>query len=1649
MKKSFWLLLVFLLLFQPSVLALTYSGGSTVSSSDWDSYKEYHGLDSTLPLKTPTGLNFNRELWEDLGIIVYGDNSNVPREQNDFKTVTNGYYSNNGTKGEYRFHGLNQEGNKVSNIDFPNDATSSVGIEDRKWWYQPWVTSSPAYGSFSSKSGKISKYNERALLGNTEEEIIIANWINQGLNFNVKQGTINGTNSATSLDPMNYVNVSSPPTTRMSGQGTMFHRSVYTGKTWYQTFPIAKIKEKKRTPVKADIPSDQIKVLNVDANGTVTLSVMVTGELLDDLIFGDPVSESANYHRKDIESWDFELTNNVTNELLTKSGIRKSVKSGYSLFEVAIPKAKYESLLNEQNMYSITFTGTTHVNFASNKRSSDTTTTIREQKGVVLIDDIGTPEVPAEFAGEEVEVRYVPIEFSVSVPKAILDVDTLPVSLSVTNDEQAIDRFISVDGRVLSQLEEDRFLNGQHKFPEIGEDQLYQYRISYIHELSGEEYYYQSYVVVHDSIPRAQVRVEGTPKVNRRMQVTADPSITGEYLKSRSTVQISNFTISTPDNEQIYYGTTNAEYKEFLRKSEGNIIANVTVSNQYGSRNYTQQMFIHQDFEPDIIALIWNNNLARGEQLDVFFEGASLDGDTVVDSHYEIYYDSNKDGVLDQLVDSGVWNGSINYSPLELGDYEIKFDVKESFGEATIAEHVTEADRKTMTVTREFFVDNLTPMTKLYTDIEYSFPMLDVAFLVDEAYPRTENDYIRDNRVDITNKFRVNSMIANVDVWDMHTYVFSQSAHKTRNTGGSYPSSTTSYSSGGYSGTLNRYSVTNNPYTVDQGSWKTQRTYQSFSSSCSNSRTLQADGSWSGSDSSCPSSKYINSGGYSGSIPRTSTSGPYTSNGGKTRTWYANYSGTLSKSSTYWDSNYVTYNDYTGYYSGTVYKDVKQQYLPSYGVETNKYIVYMANAAINNTNDLNYVNDLAKDAKIILIGDPSLSTQTLFNHDHFINYTSDTEALIREIIELIQSENPIRNEIAILINEQFNLSYADIDAEGDPITEVGFQYVHESGYFDNSLGQEIGTETEFSMANPFVTTIKTSFSKPGKYDIYRLIQDDPNAFPELGKNSNLANFQLVAHRKPIAKATLDWDYDALKGIYLTEWVDASYDPDFQYSDLDRGIIDRKIKYRRNLGAWTYEVPVNLEPGNYDLEYVVKDNHGIWSDPFIMNFVLDAAPPVQIVDVKAKAKAIQFSLASIPASEILQLYDVWTRYPYDIYLDVAMYQNGIQKTPTKRVSYSSTTGTKSENDIHWNNIDYTIPSTLLDGAYKLRITAVGQGITNSREFNIQVATPINLKILDFPSMMVSGQNKSYNIKGSTTKYVNDTKVTLHKGSSYATTITLSGTQSGDIKNWLRSYIVPTMPDGNYIAEYTARTPNGNVETKTVQYQNSRNRAAIAGFDISPSPTIYKGDTLQITSTASDPDGDNLTYSYKIRINDSASFVLSEDFIDESGNIYKLLDKEEYIGKWQITQYVSDGKETSQYTDDFYVLDQVIEGWVRHTESWNKNRELYNLSKSGNIYEPRAYHMFFPGEKFLFDSIATETATGINVKIIEYPYYSATLYKQGGVWKGNLWEDTMISKFNKTQELTFIFTATYKNGYINTDRVKIIIDVDPYWRSHTSY
>lgn len=1305
MKRIFIAILTLILLLQSTVaLAITYDGGnSLVKVSEWEQYKTDEFLDSSLPYSITVGsnsYNFNKELWEELSLVVYGDYSSI--YPNDFKTSTLNptgvaYYST----GEYRYHGYNRSGSYVNNVYFPDDEVGdNNNLTDRTWCYEPWKVESPAYKNFGIYVGdQPGIYNDTALSDDPDAPLV-AEWINGSVDF-IDKGTVTGTDEATHLDPVYYNNVDSAPTGYSSGQGTLFHQSNYTEKIYYQTFSIEKY-DKKYTEIEADIP--QISVINIADNGDMTLKINVTGEIQDETYIGDSIKESIYYTRKDISEWNFTLTNNITGEELTAKGINKSSnKIGYNDFLVTIPCINYKNFLNIDNSYNITFTATAKALYSTNETAQDIVTKNKNVTGV--IEDFNV-------TGDD---EIITIEFDVNAPHKILDVDLFPLSLAEIDVSDAVDRYIILSGVKLSKADENKFLSGQYKFPEIMEDKVYDYSINYI-DTEGEFWFFSSSIVVYDSIPHAQVKVSGALKENRKISVTADKSITSDYLESRSTVIISEFSITTDDGENICFGTNTSALKEFLRKSEGNINVHVRVSNEYGYREYDHHIYVSPDYDPDIISIIWNNVLTRNEALNILSEGTSLDGDTVVDMKYQILYDTDNDEIPETEVYSGTWEGSTDYVPDKLGNYKILFTATEEFGEETISEYITDEDKRTNTLEREFFVDNLIPMTKIYTDIEYNFPALDVSLLIDEGLSQDETDFIRKSQVDLRNNFRANSMTANVDIWDLKTYTFDQTAYQQVNSGNYYPSSSISYSNNGYEGTLYLDTASNYPYTVDYGRYVTNTDSFKTSTSSSNAgsgytsydKYGRVTGQWSTSNSSVG----YNSGGYSGTLYQSgywisSSRTVLTSRGGYTvyKTYGATYEGTVSKTWQEWVPNYVSFNNYYGNYSGKVYKDIKQDYTPDYENDSNKYIIYFASNSINDIADFAYVKDIARDSKVILVSNSSL--QNKIEADYFIPYSADTTTILDEIVSICKGENTIYNGYTVLIDEMFEIIFSDIDVEGDPIIADGLQYVHDPYYLDNSLGQEIGTLTMYSNIG-YTTDVKSSFSCPGLYTIYRRIKDKPVDYEHLGDYSNIAELQVVAHRKPIADVYMDWDFDAELGRYNTTWVDLSYDPDFQYSRIDKGIVDRSIKYKSSTGEWIYGIPDNLEPDTYTLEYIVMDNFGIWSDPLIIEFTLDEIPDMQL-EAYLKTENPSFSVSAVPVGENLLIYDTITRYPYDTYLELAIYDGETRISPIKTVYFEEgTTGTKTDSDIYWNDITYIVPMTLEEITYNLRVKAIGVG-----------------------------------------------------------------------------------------------------------------------------------------------------------------------------------------------------------------------------------------------------------------------------------------------------------------------------------------------------
>lgn len=221
-------------------------------------------------------------------------------------------------------------------------------------------------------------------------------------------------------------------------------------------------------------------------------------------------------------------------------------------------------------------------------------------------------------------------------------------------------------------------------------------------------------------------------------------------------------------------------------------------------------------------------------------------------------------------------------------------------------------------------------------------------------------------------------------------------------------------------------------------------------------------------------------------------------------------------------------------------------------------------------------------------------------------------------------------------------------------------------------------------------------------------------------------------------------------------------------------------------------------------------------------------------------------------------------------------------------------------------------------------------------------------------------------------------------------------------------------------------------------------------------IYEGDKVTLQMTPISPYGEDL----KLILEESS------DLGESWKRVYNNLNASSGIpinfpvdkiatGEYQYRATVYD-KIGRTGTDEvqFTVHPLGIKGYVNHTELWNKHRQKYNVSVSGNKEFPRAYSMFFQGEKFmleadttLIDPLSNVTATNVNVEIEKYPFKTDLVNISENHWSGNLWDVSMMKW--QPQKVNFKFTVTYSNGTIKTDVVTITVDKDRYWRLHRRF
>ena len=996
-----------------------------------------------------------------------------------------------------------------------------------------------------------------------------------------------------------------------------------------------------------------------------------------------------------------------------------------------------------------------------------------------------------------------------------------------TDMSTVAEKNVYINGR---EVNYNSFFSGSYTFGASDKNLLYFVVVEYV-SVDGFPASVARWINVRTTKPQIEFSIDGAFKENRKLTIDNTSNSVND------TVLINNYPITyTWSYESIEGDDSNRKikdishlYKELLYKEKGIYRITLEGVNSLGrmADPYTFEFTILEDYEPDITMHIWNNVLTRNEKVSINHGVGSIDEDNITSNILEIYYDADNNGECETLLEIMNAEDFAYYQPANLGNYKIISYVEEGFGQETIEEFLNDTDKKTATAERYFFVENVRPMTKIYTDIPLDFPQVDLFIMNDEDLDRTKNNTIRNARIDYKNYLMGESIVADVQVWDMHTYIYSQSASTSRHTGSRYPSSSIGYSSGGYTGTLTRYSVANNRYRTDEGYYKTVTNTDSRYETASRSASGTAPPLISRSASGVPSSISYNSGGYRGTLSETSYT--YWSGNGRwdhdEGVWKfdwsrrASYGGTVTRTWTeqVWVPIWVWHNNYTGYYSGTIYKNVRQPYENPFKNLSDKYLVYISDGDISQLNDLQMVLDDA-DVKLILIGDNTIQSQ--MEHDYYFENNKPVDEIMIDVMSIIETENPYDSTYKLLQGQTFIIDTADYDEEDDPIIEEYFQYVHNPEVFDNNQGLESYAKTTYDEYN--WTTFKASqFTKKGYYEIYRRIKDNPSTdsnFADFAMYSNQPKINLIVHEKPIADCTLDWDYDPVERAYKTTWIDKSYDPDYQYRRTDKGIAERKIMYRRNNGEWIYKVPDNLSPGTYQMEYYVKDIQGAWSEPHIMNFTLNTAPSIQL-NALLMALEDKFTIDNIPASEYLELYNVWSRYPYSHKLEISLYNGSTRVSSVKTIDYY--TGTKIDNDINWDNITYQVPETLEDGHYTLKLKAVDTGIeTVNKElnFNVNLSTPVDLDISLVPDELTSDDTSIIQVQ--TSKYVDEVEITLYEQTEHQITDYMTLKSAGDIKTWEYQYHIPggIIPEGDYNAKFTASTPNNNTETKIKGYKH---------------------------------------------------------------------------------------------------------------------------------------------------------------------------------------------------------------------------------------
>jgi len=566
---------------------------------------------------------------------------------------------------------------------------------------------------------------------------------------------------------------------------------------------------------------------------------------------------------------------------------------------------------------------------------------------------------------------------------------------------------------------------------------------------------------------------------------------------------------------------------------------------------------------------------------------------------------------------------------------------------------------------------------------------------------------------------------------------------------------------------------------------------------------------------------------------------------------------------------------------------------------------------------------------------------------------------------------------------QYHTQYDD--PENDPrIPErTSWTYIHADPHKFLDAGD--GRSGLSAHHNRTYTAEQPVLDKVGVYELSAKTMDDPHPehrypdsrFDDFRKESNTAKQTVIIHRRPVSDFDLSVAPDG-----TVVWTDRSYDPDRWLSDTTysteptgidyratRGIVERKYYYITPSGGYVPEkLVVPQELGMYEVGMAVKDEYGAWSDYHVEYVTIGVLPAP---NEPPHAGFTVSSTIAYRGNEITIDSTAWDRedggrenLPHEYY--IANVNGGAEML----ASMSRTSWTKTFSSIgsfrirqvvmdSLGQIDQAVQTvTILNRRPIATVLSPASGDpANPTRYEVRRPTFAWLYSDADGDPQTQFQVQIYRLNGALER---DTGV--RSGSSGA------WTPAADLPERVTMYVRVRVHDGYDWSDWSAPK----------YFFIETNRPPVADFDWTPKP-VYEGDTVQLLDRSSDPDGDMLTYDWRI----TGPGGLNLAFTSKEPAF-----RAERPGVHAVRLTVGDGKATAQANRTIDVLPLGITAQVTHTDKWTENRAafnnwLQNQMNAGKITQTqfnadyRNDSDFWAGERFVLNAQTTTIESGSNV------------------------------------------------------------------------